>query len=64
MFLKYKESYERLKIFLKLSENLSELEKKVTKEDGNVTYNYGNLDYSDILYTQDSKEQYIKTLCK
>ena len=33
MFLKYKESYERLKIFLKLSENLSELEKKVTKEE-------------------------------
>ena len=64
MFLKYKESYERLKLFLKYKENLSELEKNVTENEGNITFKYGNLDYSEILNTQDSKEQYIKTLRK
>lgn len=64
MFLQFKDSYERLKIYLKYKENLSELEKRVSSEDGITTFSYGGIDYSEILNTQDSKQQYIKTLCK
>lgn len=64
MFLQYKESYERLKLYLKYKENLNELEKRVSSEDGVTTFNYGGIDYSEILNNQDSKKQYIKTLCK
>ncbi len=64
MFLQYKESYERLKIYLKYKENLNELEKRVSSGDGITTFNYGGIDYSEIFNYQDSKQQYIKTLCK
>jgi hypothetical protein len=64
MFLLYKESYERLKLYLKYKEELLDLEKNVTSENGNITFSFGKVEYSEIFQNQDTKAQYIKTLRK